>query len=262
MRSRIAVYTLFIFLAFSVIAPVSGLRVDNSILQSNVTPGEHIRHEMRVMLSENESAIDAQAEIMGMGTTINGDNIVPLNGEDDRSSFSARDFFEVSPASFTLEPGKPISVILEGDVPGDVGPGGRYAMVYFHTAPQGNETIGFTTAIIVPIYLTINGTDILRTGEIASVEVSNDGVLSGSFENTGNHYIRLSVEALLKDEDGNVVRNVSSQRVTSLPSIPIIFGINLDPDSDLSSGQYVVEVKMVSKDGTILDSEDKTFEVR
>jgi hypothetical protein len=260
MGSKFAAYALLMLLALSAIVPVSGLKVDNSIIRINVTPGEHIVQEMIVSLSEGESAVGGQADLMGFGTNING-NVAPLTAEDDKSPYSAREFFNVSPSSFFLEPGKPVSVVLEGDIPEDVGSGGRYALVHIHTLPQGNGSVGFVTAIIVPIYLTINGTDIITNGEITSMEVSQDGVLSGSFMNTGNCYYRLSVEALIKDKDGNVAKNVTSTEGVSVPSVPFNFKISLNKDSDLVSGQYQVEIKVVRKDGTVMDSSEATLEV-
>jgi len=243
-----------------VVLPVSGLRVDGAILTANVAPGEHIRHEMTVKIGENEQAIDAKAEILGFGTNINGGNdyVVPDN---DTSPYSARDFFKIEPVSFRLEPGVPIQITLEGDVPKDVGSGGRYAMVNIHTAPQGNGTVGFATAILVPIYLTINGTDLVKTGKITGLNISNDSVLSMYFENTGNYHYGVSAEVLLKNNGDNIAKNLSSQKGTSLPTVLYPFKILLNPEGDLEPGTYTVEARVLLKDGTVLDSKETTFTV-
>jgi len=260
MRSRFAICALFMLLVLSAIAPASGRRVDGSILKADVTPGEHIRHEMTLKIGEDEQAVDAKADIMGFGTNINGGNdyVVPDN---DTSPYSARTFLKIEPESVHLEPGVPVKVILEGDVPEDVGSGGRYAIINIHTIPQGSGTVGFATSILVPIYLKINGTDLVMTGEITGINVSNDGVLSISFENTGNYHYGVSAEVLLKDEGDNIVKSVSSKNGTALPAVPYPFTISLNPEGDLTSGTYAIEAKVIRRDGTVLDTEDANFKV-
>jgi hypothetical protein len=258
--SRFAICALFLLLAISSIMPISGLKVGGSILETNVTAGEHIKHVMTVSLSEGELATEAEARIMGYATNMqSGTDYVEK--DDDENPYSASGYFEVSPESFSLEPGVPVEVLLEGDVPVDAGSGGRYALVEIHTAPHGNGTVGFSTAIIVPIRLTINGTNLAETGEIVKADISEDDVLSISFNNTGNHHYKASAEAILKDKEDKVIGNSSSRRGTALPAVPYPFTISLNPEGDLASGIYTVEISMIREDGMVMDTDETTFEV-
>lgn len=260
MRSRLAIYALCLLLALSAVLPASGLRVDNAILSVDVVPGEKIRHEMTVRIGEDDQPTDAVAEVKGFGTNLHG-SIDLVDPDDDLSPYSAREFFEINPGSFHLEPGVPVTVVLEGEVPEDVGSGGRYALVDIHTAPQGTGTVGFATAIIVPIYLTINGTEILKTGEIDGIEVSDEGVLSIFYENTGNYHYGVTAEVILTDDAGEVVKNFTIQKGTSLPTVTYPFTMPLNPDGDLAPGTYTVEATVIRSDGEVMDSEETTFEV-
>jgi len=260
MIPRVAICALCLLLALSAVAPVSGLRVDGAVLKADVSPGDHIRHEMTVRIGEGEQPVEARAEVMGFGTRPDG-MIVPVGPGDDSSPHSAREFFEVHPESFRLEPGVPVKVVLEGDVPVDVGSGGRYAVVEIHTAPQGWGTVGYVTAITVPVYLTINGTEIVKTGEIAEIVVSEDEVLSISFENTGNYFYGVAAEVVLRDEGEDVVKTITTQKGTVLPAVPYSFTISLNSEGDLTPGSYTVEARVIRSDGEVVDSEVATFEV-
>ena len=240
--------------------PAAGLRVDGAIVEAEVLPGDHIIHEMTVRIGEDEQPVEAEAEVMGIGTNIHG-VIEAVEPDDDRSPYSAREFFNLNPENFHLEPGVPVKVVLVGDVPEDVGSGGRYAMVQIHTSPIGNGTVGFATAINIPIFLTINGTEIVKTGEITEIEVSDDGVLTISFENTGNYHCGLSAEVILRDEGHDVVKTITSQRGIALPAVPYQFTISLNTESDLSPGSYTVEANVIRSDGEIMDNKEMTFEV-
>jgi hypothetical protein len=260
MNTKFKIYAILLLLAFALIMPVSCLRVDGSLLETEAAPGEHIRHVMTVRLSEGEQSVFAEAKVMGYGINKEG-GIDPVEKEDDNNPYSASGYFKVSPESFQLEPGVPTEVVLEGDVPSDIQPGGRYALVEIHTAPQGNGTIGFATAIIVPIRLTINGTNLIKTGEIVESDISGDDVLSWSFKNTGNLHFIVSAEAILKDDEGKVIGNFSSQKVVAVPESVYPFKISLNPDNNLTPGTYTVELSAIGEDGILLDSSEKTFEV-
>jgi len=260
MRSRSAICAFCLLLILSAVLPASELRVDNAILKADVVPGEKIRHEMTVRIGGDDQPVEAVAEVKGFGTNVHG-SIDLVDPDDDLSPYSAREFFEINPGSFWLEPGVPVTVVLEGEVPKDVGSGGRYALVDIHTAPQGTGTVGVATAVIVPIYLTIKGTEILKTGEIDGIEVSDEGVLSIFYENTGNYHYGVTAEVTLTDDAGEVVKNFTTQKGTSLPAVTYPFTIPLNPDGDLAPGTYTVEAEVTLEDGTVLDTAETTIEV-
>jgi hypothetical protein len=114
--------------------------------------------------------------------------------------------------------------------------------------------------------LTIKGTDLVETGEIKTLDVQegDDGLVARLlFENTGNHHYKASSEAVIEDERGEVVAEVSTPVGASsiLPADVRMFNIQLDQVADLASGTYTVEARVIKEDGTVLDTEETTFEV-
>jgi len=155
---------------------------------------------------------------------------------------------------------------LEGRIPEDVGSGGRYAVVNIKTEPMGNGSVGVITAIDVPIMLTIKGSELIETGEITDTNVLDDdgGLLFDlMFENTGNHHYKASSVAVIKDVNGEVVAEASTPLEVSsiLPENVRQFKIQLDPEANLAPGTYTVEATVIHEDGTVLDTEEATFEV-
>ena len=254
------------FLAISAIAPVSGISVSGFYLITEVAPGDHIRHVMTANIGD-VTPTDMIAQINGCGTDPSGMRIA-LNSDEDTSPYSAREFLKVSPERARLESGKPAEFILEGDVPKDVGSGGRYAIVTIQTVPAGNGSVGVSAAIEVPIYLTIADSDIIETGEIIGLEITdNDDALLAdvTFKNTGNHHYKASAEILLKDKNGEVVdRTVTPSDLDStdsiIPTFSRHFQIYFD-NEDLGHGAYTIVAIVTKEDGTVLDTEETTFEV-
>lgn len=264
MTFRVMTCALCLLMVLSVIGPAAGLRLDGAVLMKEVAPGEHINHEMNVQVEEGAEPVEVHAEIFGYGMTP-GSSRCQLNPEEDISPYSARDFLTLASESASLEPGKPATLVLEGDIPEDVGSGGRYALVNIQTAPQGSGSVGVITAILVPVLLTIGGTELVETGEITDLAVSEAGdvgfVASVLFDITGNHHYGASANAVLKDEKGNVLAEGSAPGETMIPEFSWTFKIKLDAEADLESGTYTVEAKVVKSDGTVLDTEETTFEV-
>lgn len=259
-------FSLIILLALSLLVTTSaGFSVSGSILKTEVSPGQEVNHIMTVKNGEDASPLDLTAEIFGFGISLTGGNL-KFDSDHDTSPYSARAFFEVSPKKFSLGPGESQEVVLEGRIPEDVGSGGRYAVVNIKTEPMGSGNVGVITAIDVPIMLTIKGTDLVETGEIKTLDVQegDDGLVARLlFENTGNHHYKASSEAVIEDERGEVVAEVSTPVGASsiLPADVRMFNIQLDQVADLASGTYTVEARVIKEDGTVLDTEETTFEV-
>jgi hypothetical protein len=73
---------------------------------------------MTVSLRENEALMDLQVDIQDWGQTWTE---AIRSWKRAQSSCSARGFLQASPASFHLEPGGSQKVLVEGDIPEDVG---------------------------------------------------------------------------------------------------------------------------------------------
>lgn len=255
------------FFAFAATVVSTGLEASGAILEVEVAPGEHIRHKMIVCIDDTEPSMGILVEVVGFGQSLDGGN-VELDPELDTGPYSARGFLSVSPASFHLEPGGSQRVLLEGEVPADVGAGGRYALVYIHSLPTGGGPVGIALAIDVPVLLTISGTQLVKTGEIMSLNVSEP--VSGEplsvsvvFKNTGNYHFKVFSEGVLKDEGGAVLAHASTTLTSSsiIPSCSRLFELSLSPSSELQPGTYYVRSTVSLEDGTILDGKEARFEI-
>jgi len=261
MKTKYFTYMLCLLMAFSMTASAGTLSVGGSRFEAEIIPGDHITHEITVNIAEDDEPVDVKAGVFGYGLSLEGSK-QPLGSEDDLSPYSAADFLEVTPTKANLKPGEPTKFVLEGEVPVNVGTGGRYALVKIETDAQGSGKVGVITAIVIPVRLTISGSDIIETGEITDLKVSDEKV-SAIFENTGNHHYLASAEAVIKDKGGDVVANYSIplQIDPLIPTTSRLFDILLDQEMELPTGSYTVEVSVIHEDGTVLDTEETTFEV-
>jgi hypothetical protein len=269
MKSKLISACMFgslIFL-FSSMPALAGLGVSGVILMADVNPGQSITHEIIVDSDQTDSPMDLVAEVVGFGQSLDGANI-ELPPEEDLSPYSARPFLKVAPASFHLEPGISQKVVLEGTVPQDVGSGGRYALVSIHSKPMGNGNVGVSLAMDVLVALKIAGTDLQKTGEITSLELlkpvtAEHQNVSLIFKNTGNYHYKAYAEAVLSNNDGEVITNASTPLSFSsvLPTMLREFKIPLSPEKKLSPGRYNVNASVSLEDGTVLATKEIDFKI-
>lgn len=266
-KNRI-IQILIAILAFLLIAGLaSGLNVGGAILEGDVLPGDHLLHKMQVSISDLDAPTDIQIDILGYGQALDGTN-TELNSSRDTSPYSARPFLKISDDKFYLASGESKDVMLEGDIPADSS-GGKYALIYIHTAPQGNGSIGIATAVIVPVRLTIKGSELIHTSEIQNFTLikpvsTKEQNISFIFTNTGNHHYKIQSDAVVTDKGGNIVANATVPN----PGAPIIPGasrliqFNLKPDSPLKPGDYSANVTVKQVDnGAVLASKEIQFKL-
>jgi hypothetical protein len=266
MKSKDVKFGFVALLALSIFVPTSaGFTVSGALFIDVVSPGEEILHEITVTIDEDSSPQNMIAVIGGFATTPEGADYM-LDPDDDIGPYTARPFLIVSPERFQLQPGEPQKVLVTGTVPEDIGAGGRYALVGIKTEPDPTGNVAVTTAILVPVLLQIDGSEIVETGEITDLEVleSDEGVIVAlMFENTGNYHYKPIVEAVIKGEDGDDIATATPQQSFSSvrPSNSWISKMNFDLDEELAPGTYTVEARAIKEDGTVLDTEETTFEV-
>jgi len=256
------------FLALSaIISTASAFGVSGAILSEEVSPGQEIVHEITVSAGEDELPNNITAEIYGFERNEYEVNL-ELDPEDDTGAYSARSFLSLEPKSFYLEPGRTETLLLTGFVPEDVGSGGRYALVTIKTAPEESKasSVMVVMAIQVPVLLKIRDSELVMTGEVSSFTASTiDGNVSADllFENTGNVHYKPLVGAVLLDEDGTVVARFEPAETKNsiLPTGSRLVQITLVPESELQPGTYTVVAEVTLDDGTVLDTEEATFEV-
>jgi hypothetical protein len=247
---------LLLFLAFA--SNASALRVSGVILQATPDPGEHVSLVMEVGLGENDTPANVIIDVMDWLQTPEGDN---LDVESYPNPYSAKNMLEVTPSRLHLEPGKSERVNVVADIPADASPGGRYAILRVHAAPdiaQSAGAISNEVAIKALLALNITGPGIQKTGEIASLNVEkplavNQCNVSLLFNNTGNIHYKILTEASLKDKDGNVLASATIPPFSSvLPGASRLQQLSLLSARPLKSESYVVEVNVSLEDGGLL----------
>lgn len=105
-----------------------GLGVSGVIFEADVSPGDSISHEMTVSLREGEMPLDLVVRVEDWNQSIDGVN-QPQEEMAGQSTYSARSFLKAEPSKFHIDPGESRKIVLRGDVPLDVGAGGRYALI-------------------------------------------------------------------------------------------------------------------------------------
>jgi hypothetical protein len=266
-RTLIPLLCMFCVCFFAVSPASAGLGLSGSRLEKTVDPGQHIVHEMIVSTDEADPPFDIEVEVLGYVQGLDGSND-GVEPELDASPYSARSFFKVTPSEFHLEPGEYQKVILEGDIPDDVGDGGIYAFVDFNTLPFGEGQIGVVLSVGVPVRLTIAGTELIHTGEITSLDVDKlasdeEQMITLTLKNTGNHHYTASAETLIKGEDDEIIAE-SSIPAGFFPIIPTFerqFNMYFDLDEALEPGTYSVEATVRLEDGTVVATKEAEFEV-
>jgi len=244
-----------------------GLRVSGAVCEGEVVPGESYIHKITVSTRETDSAMDIQIDVMGWGQSLQG-IARALQASEDTSSYSAREYITVEPESFHLEPGQSQDVVASIRIPEDVGSGGRYAIIYIHSAPAGEGQVAVVSAINTLVLLTIKDSQIVHKGKMTEFTISE--VVSGqpidiltTFQNTGNHHFKIKGEVTISDAQGEVLDTFYIPLTPSsmIPTMSRQLEASFVPQRELPAGVYSVTLKVMLEDNTILDEAQSTFEV-
>ena len=252
-------------LVLTLTAPVSaGLRVGGAKIEVSVTPGSVNTYTMNVGNTTNES-MDITVEVRGLGNYITG-SIEALPAENDSSPYSARTFVTAEPTSFHLEPGQSQDVTVTINVPGDVGDGGRYADVFIYTAPSGEGQIGVSVAVSAQVLLTIDGSNLVRTGIIMSVDIPQPEseqlfATIATIQNTGNYHYKVTFNGTVTNDQGRVVGTAwqTNSPYNLIPTFSQQVAIPLNISEELSPGTYYLTTEADTQDGIPLDTRTTTF---
>jgi hypothetical protein len=252
---------------FIVIQPCLGIKVVGSKLLTDVSPGDTITHKMTVSIGSDEAAIDVEAEVMGFGQKLD-QRYDPLDPVDDTGNYSARTFITLDKNSLHLTSGSSADFIATVKIPSNVGPGGRYAMIYIHSvAPSGGGTT-FATAVAVPVLLTIKTPGLINAGKITGVDIGKitsgqPAIITTTMMNTGNHhYYHARNELTIKDASGSVLDIIIGEPTAFaiIPGSTVQFKTPLD--SPLDVGMYSVISKMILETNVTMDTMTTEFEVK
>jgi hypothetical protein len=218
---------LVILLAF-VVFPSSAITVDGSKYMESIAPGSSGVHQIIVKSSANDTAQDVTVTVFGFGQGVDK-SYAMLDTPKDTSAYSARGLITLDKNSFKLEPGTQQTVKATIAFPGNLGIGGRYALIQVKAVPAGG-TSTYATAVLIPVMATVKDSLLTETGSITGVTFSPKGV-STQFKNTGNHHFYSA-------QNDVQVFNTAGQFVAGATSGPTPYAII--PGNEVS---FVLEVK-------------------
>ena len=245
---------------------VSAISVSGSKYMDSIKPGGTDTHTMTMSVGSGEDPTDILVEVFGFGQNMD-QGYSALNPANDVSPYSARSFITLDNSSVHLEPGVAQSIHAKISVPVNAGPGGRYALIYIHALPGKGKS--FTTAVLVPVLISISGITPTETGSITDLSVGEVTLgqpitVTTTLKNTGNYHYYHTVNSIsVRDATGNLVGNFST-----LPSVyAIIPGNTVQYTAtpklqNLPVGTYKVDSKVLLESGTVLDEKTTNFTVK
>ena len=264
------VMTVFDLSAALTSLPVSadpGLTVTNAILVENVVPGQTITWPMAVSIGASDPATVINVQVEGMTQGSDG-SLEVLAASQDTGSYTARPFISVDQNSFPLNSGASQTVTATVQVPQNVGDGQRFAMITIQTQPVPGIGVSTLSAVNVPIYLTITGSQMITTGKITSLTSGN--IITGqpitvttNFENTGNYHFKIEGQITITNAQGTIIDTIGIPETTSniMPGLTRQIETPVTAAGTLSPGTYTVDSKIMLDDGTPLDESTTTFTV-
>ena len=244
-----------------------GLKVSNAAIVIDVSPGQTLTQKMTASIAAADPATDILVKITGVAQSVDGGYQL-LDAAQDTSPYSAREFVTVDKNSFHLEPGGSQDVIATIQVPQDVGVGGRYAIINMSTKPMPGAGVNIITAVNVPVYLTVKGSQLVHTGKITELSIGNFtssqpvNILT-NFQNTGNHHFKVKGEVAVMNAQGQNLGTISIPVTSSsiLPDTVRQLQATFMPTGELAPGTYTISSKVMLEDGTVLDEANSTFKI-
>lgn len=257
----------FIFLALLPLG--TGLKASGIVIEDEAVPGQHLSNEITISTDKSENPMDFQVDVMDWVQGPNGENRAV--NESEQKVLSARSFLKVSPTNFHLEPGDSQKILVNGNVPNDVGSGGRYAIIDAHTISSGSKnggnSLGISYSLNTIVRITIAGSELIRTAEISKLNI--DQPISNKqqnvtmvFNNTGNIHYEAQPEIILKDKDNNTIADdIAPVTNNILPFASRIISLSLKPGQALKAGIYSVNGIVRLTDGTILATKSAKLDI-
>jgi hypothetical protein len=248
-------------------AQSSGISINpfESIIM-NVTPGQTLTHRMTITIGDDAKAIDMTVDPMGYGFVNGSPKALPA--AQDTSPYSARTYISLDQNNFHLEPGVSQTVTATITIPQDVGPGGRYAIIYFHQQiPVDQSGAGSITSINIPVLLTIQDSKILNTAKISGIAFAKGSYqeidIFTVFENTGNHHFKPKCTVAISDPGNNILTTIETPLIPAsiIPKSSTQIMAAFGPQTPLAPGVYTVQSKLMLEDGTLLDTADGSFTI-
>ncbi len=264
----------FILIATMAIMPICpGLGVEGVVFDADVAPGDRISHEMIISLRDGEAPMDLAVEVTDWNQSQDGVNQPDaMHNTSHPYPYSAMGFLSADPARLHVEPGESQKIAVKGDIPQDVGAGGRYALISIYGMPgkmnqEPENSVGISVAVNALVRLTISGSELIKHGEI--IDANMDKPISGKHQNlslivrnTGNYHFKALAEAALRDDKGRDLAKSSSPLSSNiLPMAERLFFVSLVPEQELGPGAYSVNATVRTEDDILLASKEMKFKL-
>lgn len=251
-----------------VITPAASLKVEGAKIMLDVKPGTTYIFPMAASIKPDDKVSEYSIDILGFGQTRDVGMYEGLTLDKDTSPYTARSFISFPSSTIRLQPGERKEFEATLRIPQDVGDGGRYAVILIHPAAAGTGQASFATAVLVPVMLTVEGSNLMETGQITDVSVGE--VIAGrpiivatTLKNTGNHHYYGAINQIsVRDSSGREVASARAEPFSRavIPTQSVRFDTPLT--AGLSVGTYTAVSRMTLEDGTLLDEKSTTFAVK
>jgi hypothetical protein len=246
-------------------APAGAIGVLGAKYTGSISPGGTDTHVVTIDIGTAEQATDITAEVAGFGQAPSG-LYVPLDPANDVSPYSARSFITLDNSTVHLDPGTEKTIKATIMLPQNTGPGGRYAIIYIHSIPGKGTSL--TTAVVVPVFITVAGTTPTETGNILQIDtgtvtIGQPVTVTTTFKNTGNyHYYGAVNEVTVTNANGELVANASAipMNAAIIPGSAVKFVAQPDVKT-LPMGTYTVDSKVLLDNGQVLDEKNTTLPI-
>jgi len=248
------------------ILPVSAMSLSSTKYTGTIAAGETVTYPITIGLGTNENPVNFTLEVMGFGQNLEN-GYTPLDSGIDTNPYSARPYITLNKNQIRLNPGTSQKITATIALPKNVGSGGRYAIIYLYAVPSKGQVV--TTAVNIPVFITISGTNPSMMGTITSVDVGEMTAgqpisVTTTLKNTGNyHYFRTANQVAIIDASGNRISNSSTVISPNVVIPGNTVQYIMKPDvKNLQPGSYTVNSKILLESGTVLDEKTAAFTVK
>jgi len=252
---------LAVCLLLALTSPVlaGGLTVHGGKIETSVSPGNDYSYTMKVE-NTSDAPMDIGVEVKGYGISANRDFIV-LSPEEDNSPYTAGELLAVSPDNFHLEPGDSQVITVTAEIPSAIGDGGRYAIIFIHTAPKGGM-VATISAVAARVLLTIDGSNLIHNSEVTLLEKTS-GELEAlvTVANKGNHHYKPHIHGALRKGDKILATASIDADWPMIPGYSRQFKLSFVGDELLPPDNYEVDIEVRDDSGNLVAQHTSSFEV-
>jgi hypothetical protein len=263
---RTSVFLLLIT-AILLVSPVSAsLKISGTVkYMATVAPGIEVTFPITLSLSDTDPAGDYGLEVFGFENDRRG-GYVAVDAASDTGEQSARPYLSLDKYVIHIEPGTNDVVTATLRVP-PTAKGGMYALINIHPSQVASgKGASVTTAINVPVMVTVSGTESKETGVIDSITIDSKKspvIVTTQFTNTGNHHyygVKNAVE--VTNGNGMLVGSYESDPLVTaiVPggTVSFVQPLNLTNVRDTYT-VYTVRSYVIKGDDDVLDSNTNQF---